>query len=116
MPTDPQIKTPPDKKSIVSFEDSLGELEQIVARLEAGERPLDESLALYEKGVTALKQCHLILDRAEKRIRRLVQGPNGEPVLQDSDTNNGLNRAKKEDGRSTDESSDSGGSLFGNPK
>ena len=78
-------KSNTDTKTLISFEDSLAELEQIVSQLEAGERPLDESLALYEKGVAALKQCHLILDKAEKRIRRLVKGPDGEPVLQDDE-------------------------------
>lgn len=68
-----------------SFEESLAELEEIVAQLEAGEKPLDESLALYEKGVAALKRCHGILDKADKRIRALVAGPAGEPVLRDSE-------------------------------
>ena len=64
-----------------SFEDSLRELEEIVSQLEAGERPLDESLALYEKGVAALKNCHTVLDKAEKRIRMLVQTGDEETAL-----------------------------------
>ncbi|MCY3022866.1 MAG: exodeoxyribonuclease VII small subunit [Planctomycetota bacterium] len=74
-----------------SFEQSLVELEEIVAQLEAGEKPLDESLALYEKGVAALKRCHAVLDKAEKRIRELVAGAEGEPVLRDTE----LQRAAK---------------------
>ncbi|HYF49317.1 MAG TPA: exodeoxyribonuclease VII small subunit [Planctomycetota bacterium] len=67
------------------FEDCLGELEQIVAQLEAGEKPLDESLALYEKGVAALKRCHEMLDKAEQRIRLLVRGPGGAPLLKEAE-------------------------------
>lgn len=68
-----------------SFEQSLKELEGIVAQLEAGEKPLEESLALYEKGVAALKRCHALLDKAEKRIRLLVKGSDGQPVLREGE-------------------------------
>ncbi len=68
-----------------SFEDALAELEEIVEQLESGAKPLDESLDLYEKGVAALKHCHGILDKAEKRIRTLVQNQNGAPTLQDGE-------------------------------
>ena len=64
-----------------SFEGSLAELEEIVSQLEAGAKPLDESLALYERGVSALKRCHAMLDKAEQRIRLLVRGENGEPQV-----------------------------------
>jgi exodeoxyribonuclease VII small subunit len=64
-----------------SFEALLAEVETVVAQLEAGEKPLEESLALYEKGVAALRRCHAVLDQAEKRIHLLVKGPNGEPLL-----------------------------------
>jgi len=67
------------------FEHCLEELEAIVAQLEAGEKPLDESLALYEKGVAALKRCHEMLDKAEQRIRLLVRAPGGAPALQDAE-------------------------------
>ena len=67
------------------FEISLTELEEIVSQLESGEKPLDESLALYERGVAALKRCHAVLDKAEKRIRLLVRGPAGEPALREAE-------------------------------
>src|SRR5438045_383067 len=66
-----------------SFESALAELEEIVAQLEAGEKPLEESLALYERGVGALKRCHGILDKSEKRIRLLVKDASGAPALRD---------------------------------
>ena len=83
-----------------SFEDALAELEEIVAQLEAGAKPLDESLALYEKGVGALKHCHGILDKAEKRIRLLVKNARGEAVIEDAVIPN-LGAGKKAVGRSS---------------
>lgn len=67
------------------FEDSLDDLESIVSQLESGAKPLEESLALYEKGIAALRKCHGILDKAEKRIKLLVKGANGEPIVGDAD-------------------------------
>jgi exodeoxyribonuclease VII small subunit len=72
-----------NSKDDESFEKLLAKLEEIVGQLEAGERPLEESLALYEQGIVALKRCHFILDGADKRIRKLVQNAAGEPVLHD---------------------------------
>ena len=86
----------PDKEKDESFEALLERLEEIVSRLEAGERPLDESLALYENGVAALKRCHVTLDRAEKRIRLLLQDANGNPQLREAEI---PKRAEKASGR-----------------
>ena len=68
-----------------SFEDLLARLESIVGQLEGGARPLDESLALYESGVSALKRCHAVLDKADKRIRLLLQDGHGNPNLKDAE-------------------------------
>src|SRR5947208_1198320 len=76
-------KKPEETESTASFEDALAELEEIVAQLEAGEKPLEESLALYERGVGALARCHGILDKSEKRIRLLVKDASGAPALED---------------------------------
>jgi exodeoxyribonuclease VII small subunit len=66
-----------------AFETALAELEEIVRQLEAGEKSLNESLKLYERGVAALRSCHQLLDQAEQRIRKLVAGPGGEPLVQE---------------------------------
>lgn len=79
-----EVKTLAPGAKQATFEQSLAELEEIVAQLEAGEKPLDESLTLYEKGVAALKRCHAILDTAEKRIRTLVKDADGEVSLRDA--------------------------------
>ena len=59
------------------FEDLLGEIEKLVAELEAGDLTLDKSLAKYEKAVKALKRCYQILKEAERRIEKLVKSANG---------------------------------------
>ena len=72
-----------NRSGTLSFEAQLERLEQLVGELEAGARPLDESLKLYEDGVAALRACHSILDQAEKRIRVLVESRSGELSLKD---------------------------------
>jgi exodeoxyribonuclease VII small subunit len=59
--------------SEVTFEHSLEDLEQIVAKLEGGKLGLADSLAAYEQGVKRLKGCYQMLTAAERRIE-LVQG------------------------------------------
>lgn len=71
-------------KAAPSFEASLKEVEEVVERLESGEASLDESLALYERGVAALRACRAVLGRAEKRIQILVgENEDGSPILDD---------------------------------
>ena len=61
-----------------SFEAAMEELEQIVARMEAGQVPLDESLGLYERGTFLIRHCQGRLDSAEKQIEELTKGGSGE--------------------------------------
>ena len=56
------------------FEASLSELEQCVRKLEAGDLPLDESLKLFEEGVSLARACHEQLEAAERRVAALTQG------------------------------------------
>jgi exodeoxyribonuclease VII small subunit len=56
-----------------SFESSLHALESIVDRLEAGDLPLEEALALFEKGVALTRRCAEQLAAAERRIELLVR-------------------------------------------
>lgn len=55
-----------------SFEQALAALEQIVHELEEGRLGLAESLARYEEGVKLLRQCHGLLQQAERRIELLT--------------------------------------------
>lgn len=56
-----------------AFEDVLGELEKLVARLESGESDisLDEALATYSRGVELARQGAALLEGAERRIEEL---------------------------------------------
>ncbi len=58
-------------KSDKSFENSLKQLEQVVAKLEAGNLSLDESIKLYEKGVKLNQLCEQQLKEAAGKIEHL---------------------------------------------
>ncbi len=57
--------------TIKDFEAAIAELEGIVRKLEEGDLPLEQSLALYERGVHLSRYCHARLEEAEKRIEIL---------------------------------------------
>lgn len=59
--------------SIKDFEAALAELESIVKKLEEGDLPLEQSLALYERGVQLSRFCHARLEDAEHRIELLSE-------------------------------------------
>jgi exodeoxyribonuclease VII small subunit len=54
-----------------SFEDALGELEDIVAAMDAGKMPLQDALDAYKRGAALLRQCQDTLNAAEQQIRIL---------------------------------------------
>jgi exodeoxyribonuclease VII small subunit len=58
--------------SIKDFEAAIAELESIVKKLEEGDLPLEQSLALYERGVQLSRFCHARLEEAERRIEILT--------------------------------------------
>ncbi len=58
----------------LTFEAALARLEEIVRALDSGSAPLDESLALFEEGVSLVKLCSGKLDSAEQRVKILVGG------------------------------------------
>ena len=57
-----------------SFEELQRELDELVARLERGDVPLDEALALWERGQERYRACAERLDGAELRIEELRLG------------------------------------------
>lgn len=59
------------------FETSLTELESIVAKLENGDLPLEESLDLFEKGIKLSRECRERLAKAERRIEILLKDADG---------------------------------------
>ena len=63
----------------MNFEQALRALEDIVHKLESGEAPLDESIALYERGNALRTLCQQRLDTAKVRIEAIALGPDGSP-------------------------------------
>ena len=61
-----------------SFEKALTELESVVEKMEAGELSLDESLALFEKGVKLAKFLREELGKAEKKVEILLKNAEGQ--------------------------------------
>ncbi|MDX9706439.1 MAG: exodeoxyribonuclease VII small subunit [Azospira sp.] len=58
----------------LKFETALAELESLVASMEAGQLPLEESLAAYRRGVGLLQHCQRQLADAEEKVRVLDDG------------------------------------------
>ena len=52
----------------LKFEEAMAALEQVVADMEAGNVTLDESLALYEKGMKLVRLCTAALDAADRLV------------------------------------------------
>jgi exodeoxyribonuclease VII small subunit len=63
----------PSKKSQedLSYEEAFIELESVVEALENEQRPLDEAIALYERGQVLAKYCAGLLEKAELKVRQL---------------------------------------------
>jgi exodeoxyribonuclease VII small subunit len=60
--------TPPD------YESALAELEQLIARIETGQLPLEQLLAGYERGAELLNFCRGKLQAVENQIKVLDEG------------------------------------------
>jgi len=68
-----------------TFEASLNQLEIIVKKLEDGDLPLEESLKLFEKGVSLSRECRERLSEAERRIEILIKDSEGKPAVSELD-------------------------------
>lgn len=63
----------------LSFEESLGRLDEIVRHLEKGDLPLSESLKLFEEGTGLLASASKMLDEAEQKVVKLRKGADRQP-------------------------------------
>ncbi len=61
------------KKVAVDFEQSLGDLQKLVERLESGELSLEDSLTAFEQGVALTRDCQQALSQAEQKVQLLVE-------------------------------------------
>ena len=57
----------------MKFEEAMNQLSEIVNQLESGEVSLDDSIALFEKGMKLSKECADILEKAEQKVRILQE-------------------------------------------
>ncbi|MGL4288701.1 MAG: exodeoxyribonuclease VII small subunit [Phreatobacter sp.] len=61
------------------FEKALAELESIVQKLEGGNVPLEDSIAIYERGEALKKRCETLLRDAEARVQKITLAADGTP-------------------------------------
>lgn len=62
---------PENPGKVAQFEQSLNELEQLVAKMEQGDLGLDDSLKSFERGIGLYRECQMALEQAELRVRLL---------------------------------------------
>jgi exodeoxyribonuclease VII small subunit len=65
----------------LTFEQAFQQLEEVVRQLESGELPLEQSLALFERGMALAKLCENKLDEAEQKVHQLVGAGSEGPTL-----------------------------------
>ena len=64
----------------MTFETAIAELEGIVKRLEEGKVPLEESVAIYERGEALKSRCEDLLRQAEARVEKITLDASGKPA------------------------------------
>ena len=69
------------KAKLPDFEQSLTELEALVAKLEHGDVPLEEALKTFERGVALTRQCQTALRAAQQKVEVLL-ARNGEETIE----------------------------------
>jgi exodeoxyribonuclease VII small subunit len=62
---------------LATFEESLKQLEGIVAQLERGDLPLEDSIKMFEEGMRLSAQCKQELDSAESKVQILLKQRDG---------------------------------------
>jgi exodeoxyribonuclease VII small subunit len=65
----------------LTFEQAFQQLEKVVEQLQSGELPLEQSLALFERGMVLAKLCESKLDEAEQKVSQLVDAGSEGPML-----------------------------------
>jgi exodeoxyribonuclease VII small subunit len=78
-PGEAMADTNADVKAL-PFEKALAELETIVQKLERGDVPLEESVAIYERGEALKRRCEELLRQAEARVDKITLDASGKPA------------------------------------
>jgi exodeoxyribonuclease VII small subunit len=77
-----RVKSKPQQtEKSPDFEQSLTELEALVAKLEQGDVPLEEALKTFERGVALTRQCQTALRTAQQKVEVLL-ARNGEETIE----------------------------------
>ncbi|QFT64732.1 exodeoxyribonuclease VII small subunit [Roseivivax halotolerans] len=63
----------------MSFEEAMRALEEVVGQLERGDVPLEQSIALYERGAKLKKRCEQKLKEAEEKVAAITLDAEGQP-------------------------------------
>jgi exodeoxyribonuclease VII small subunit len=77
MPTTPAANAMP-----ASFEEAMEELEKLVSQMEAGELPLEASVAAYKRGSELVKYCSVQLDKVDSQVK-ILEGEMLKPFASD---------------------------------
>ncbi len=77
-------KKPAAEPAPVSFEAAMAELEQLVAKMESGELPLEVSVAAYKRGSELVQYCAAQLERIEKQVK-VLEGEMLKPFATEGD-------------------------------
>ena len=64
----------------MSFEEAMAELDQVVARLESGAAPLEQSIELYTRGTALKAHCEGLLKNAQAKIEKITLDEKGKPA------------------------------------
>jgi exodeoxyribonuclease VII small subunit len=67
----------------MKFQERLNDLESIVEKLEAAELPLEDALALFEKGIGLVRALTAQLDEVERKLEVLTRNAAGDPELRE---------------------------------
>ena len=66
----------PKKTNVINFEKAFAELEDLVKKMEGGDLSLEESLKYFERGMLLTKNCQQALNKAEQKVRILLEKNN----------------------------------------
>ena len=73
------------KHKQIQFEEAFKRLDEIVTKLESGDLSLEESMNLFEEGITLTETCKTRLEAAEQNIQLLLKDSDGNLTLEDID-------------------------------
>ena len=66
----------PKKTNVINFEKTFTELEELDKKMEGGDLSLEESLKYFERGILLTKNCQQALNKAEQKVRILLEKNN----------------------------------------